>query len=197
MKIRISNYSFNSATQQVTFNGYTQVSLDGVLLITNVTSNIIIYNFADPNLGGTISGNILTLDYNTSAMSNSDKLQIYYDDTDTAAKDTTIQILQDQNALLRKMVKLMESQATVDISNRQRVVVEGPLTASLTTAVGVSTVQSGLTAQIGSSYPDSINPYTLTSRAALVVSEFPVGQVWRVADSARNTFANSIRSNLT
>jgi len=74
------SYSFNAATSQVTINLEDGISpkLEGILLITNVTDNIIIYNFANPTLGGTLSNNVLTLTYSTVAMSNNDKLQIWY-----------------------------------------------------------------------------------------------------------------------
>lgn len=80
MKTLITNYSFNASAKTITFNGYTNISLDSILLITNVTTNTIIYNFADPTLGGTVLNNVLTLTYNTGSMSNTDRLQIYYDD---------------------------------------------------------------------------------------------------------------------
>jgi hypothetical protein len=79
-KIKIDNYSFDKATKKVTFTDYTTIRLDAILLITNTTHNIIIYNFADPLKGGTIATNVLTLTYDTSAMANTDKLLIYYDD---------------------------------------------------------------------------------------------------------------------
>lgn len=192
MKVRVQNYIFNTGSNQITFSDYTQVKLESVLLITNVTSNVIIYNFADPLFGGTVSGNVLTLDYNTSGMNNSDALLIYYDNADIPSTNAAVEVLQDQNALLRRMVKLLEGQGTVDINKRQRVAVETMPT------VGINgIVTSGLTAQAGNSYPDTTNPYILTSRAAHIISEFPVGQEWRIADSARNTFANGIRSKIT
>lgn len=80
MKIRITNYTFNKTAKTVTFTDYTSIALDGLLLITNVTDNVIIYNFANPALGGTVLNNILTLDYDTSLMDNGDSLQIFYDD---------------------------------------------------------------------------------------------------------------------
>jgi hypothetical protein len=80
MKKLISNYSFNAAAKTVTFSDYGSITLENVLLVTNVTSNTIIYNFAQPTKGGTVAGNVLTLTYNTTSMSNGDKLQIYYDD---------------------------------------------------------------------------------------------------------------------
>lgn len=67
-------------------------SLDDILMITNVTKNIVIYNFGDPNRGGSVSFNsgtdssfptaqngitTLTLKFDTSSMSSTDVLQIY------------------------------------------------------------------------------------------------------------------------
>ena len=78
-----------------------QYSLDKLLLITNVTDNVILYNFADTTFAGTTAVftavgkgdaedadfptiwqaydgyTTITLQYNTSAMSASDKLQIF------------------------------------------------------------------------------------------------------------------------
>ena len=208
MKILIPNYKFNAASQTITFPGYSNLSLAGFLIITDTTANIIIYNFADPTAGGILNGNVLTLDYNTTALSNNDQLLIYYDDGTVPVRDATVQLMENQNDLLRKVLKLLESQGTVDVNNRQRIAIDAvtpaaqmQVTASLTsttiTAMPASTpIASALTAQIGSSYPDSVNPYILSSRAALVVSEFPIGQEWRMADQAKNTFANAIRPNI-
>ena len=81
MKTLITNYSFNASAKTITFNDYSSISLESVLLITNVTDNVIIYNFSDPTLGGTVLNNVLTLTYNTTSMSNTDDIQIYYDDS--------------------------------------------------------------------------------------------------------------------
>ena len=54
-------------------------------LITNVTDGIIIFNFADPANGGTVSYNsvtnqtTLTLEHDTSAMDAADDIQIFID----------------------------------------------------------------------------------------------------------------------
>ena len=80
MKTKILNYTFSKTAKTITFTDYTTIRLDSVLIITNVMSNIIIYNFADPTKGGTVLNNVLTLDYDTSLMNDSDKLLIYYDD---------------------------------------------------------------------------------------------------------------------
>lgn len=80
MKTLVRSYSFNKTAKTVTFSGYTSISLENVLLITNVNTNTIIYNFAASGKGGTVATNVLTLDYDTSSMSDSDTLQIFYDD---------------------------------------------------------------------------------------------------------------------
>jgi hypothetical protein len=79
MKRLVNNYSFNATAKTISFTEFTTLELERILLITNVTKNVILYNFA--SLGGTVSGNTLTLSnsLSTSGMSNSDKLQIFYD----------------------------------------------------------------------------------------------------------------------
>ena len=95
MKILRTDYVFDASAKTVTFSG--PVDVRGLLLITNVTDNVIIYSFADATKGGIIAGLILTLTYNTVSMSDSDKLQIFYDDgteglTDTALRATAVPI---------------------------------------------------------------------------------------------------------
>jgi hypothetical protein len=81
MKVKVNNYSFNKTAKTVTFTDYASIRLDSILLITNATDSTIIFNFADPTKGGTVTGNVLTLAFDTAAMENTDKLLIYYDDT--------------------------------------------------------------------------------------------------------------------
>ena len=78
------NYTFTASAKTVVIPG--NYTLNQLLLITNVTRNTIVYNFADPNLGATRSYNsttdltTFTLTYDTSAaMASSDILQIYVD----------------------------------------------------------------------------------------------------------------------
>lgn len=80
MKNRIVNYTFDKEAKTVTFTDYVSISLESILLITNVTTGTIIFDFKNAQKGGTVSNNVLTLEYNTSQMSNIDKLQIFYDD---------------------------------------------------------------------------------------------------------------------
>lgn len=79
MKILFTDYTFTASAQDITLNTTESISLENVLLITNVTSGSIIYNFSNPAQGGTISNNVLHLDYNTGEMSDLDALQIYLD----------------------------------------------------------------------------------------------------------------------
>jgi hypothetical protein len=107
MKQLITSYSFDAANKKVTFLDLLFVEQSRILLITNVTTNAIVYNFADSTKGGTTAANVLTLTYNTASMSNSDSLQIYYDmDQETETTDysfqfnTIIQLLTEINIKL-------------------------------------------------------------------------------------------------
>ncbi len=80
MKKLIDNYTFTASARTIVFNDYSSINPSGLLLITNAIDNIIIYNFASASLGGIVSGNTLTLTYNTSTMSDDDSLQIFYED---------------------------------------------------------------------------------------------------------------------
>lgn len=134
MKKLVTDYTFNAASQTITLNGFTSIDLEGLLLVTNVSTNQIIYNFADPALGATVSSNVLTLAYDTTTMSNAHALQIFYDDaTSPASDDTATALLQVANTL-KRIAKNMESLQVVDANQRQRVVVEAlPTLANVTT----------------------------------------------------------------
>jgi hypothetical protein len=151
MKILITNYTFNAASRTVTFLGYSRILLDSILIITNVASNTIIYNFAGSGKGGTVSGNVLTLDFDTSAMSNSDPLQIYYEDA--AIVPATVQeqqntedllyLLSVQGNALGKLAEMVDG-ANIRAALQASAAVIGAVTQSgswtLTTVTTVSTV---------------------------------------------------------
>ena len=86
-------YTFVPATRTITLSR--AVKRESLLLITNVTTNTVIYNFSDPNLkataythstGGAVLGNpsdaitTIVLQYNTTSMSATDKLQVIVDE---------------------------------------------------------------------------------------------------------------------
>lgn len=81
MKTLTTTYALTaSPVGKVRITNYPNITLDQILLITNVTSNTIIYNFADPTKGGYLTGNVLTLSASTVSMLSSDRLQIFVDD---------------------------------------------------------------------------------------------------------------------
>lgn len=75
----ITEYTFDASAQTVTFDSFAEIDITRILTITNVTDNIIIYNFASDTTGGTAVTNVLTLVYDTTTMDDADSLQIYYD----------------------------------------------------------------------------------------------------------------------
>jgi hypothetical protein len=133
MKIKLDNYTFNPVAKTVTFTDYASLDLSDVILITNVTDGTIIFNFASPNLVGSVAANVLTLNYDTSAMSSTDKLAIYLDDANTPSSDEAI-------VLLRRMVKLMEPLAVQDSAQRQRVTIDAGTLPAVTTVTTVTNV---------------------------------------------------------
>ena len=79
----IYNYTFDASAQTIVING--NFKLRKLQLITNVTDGVIVYNFADPTKGGSVSFNsatdktTITLEHDTTTMSDSDELQIFVD----------------------------------------------------------------------------------------------------------------------
>jgi hypothetical protein len=197
----VGGYIFNPAANTVTFTGlqYT-ITLANILLITNTTANTIIYNFADSTNGAvSFANNVLTLDYNTASMNATDALQIYIDVESYEESLAT---------LLRRMNKLLESNAVVDSRLRQKVVIEAigtnlaaPTEVNATvpvsgTVTATANVNNAVTATTFNN--SAVNPYTLsTSQAVGLVSEGPVHQLWRVANDAQACYAQAIRSKLS
>jgi hypothetical protein len=132
MKILFEDYSFNAAAQQITFNTDAIISLEHLLVITNVTNNVIIYNFADPSRSGTISNNVLTLTFNTTGMSNTDNLQIFLDNTLSPASEESVQYL-------KKMVQLLTPLSVQDSAQRQRITIDAaPASLSVGTVTNIT-----------------------------------------------------------
>ena len=89
--LRDLNYTFNPATRTIVLSSY--VPQERMILITNVTTNTVVYNFSDPNakatsytsLGGQqfpqntlatqqAGQTTIVLQFNTTSMTASDKL---------------------------------------------------------------------------------------------------------------------------
>lgn len=133
MKELIKDYIFDPTNKNVVFNNYDKIDLERVLLITNVTDNVIIYNFANPVAGGhVVNNNILNLQYDTTTMSNTDKLQIFYEVDAAPAKEAT----------QADMYELMYSvySAVKDLSALVSTISGGALRVSTTTPVAIGTM---------------------------------------------------------
>ena len=133
MKELIKDYIFDPTNKNVVFNNYDKIDLERVLLITNVTDNVIIYNFANPVAGGrVVNNNILNLQYDTTTMSDTDKLQIFYEVDAVPAKEAT----------QADMYELMYSvySAVKDLSALVCTISGGALRVSTTTPVAIGTM---------------------------------------------------------
>lgn len=80
----VETYSFSTSGKTITlgdFSGSDPVVLDRLYLITDVTTNKILYNFADSTVASATisSNNVITLSTLQGGESNSDNLQIIYD----------------------------------------------------------------------------------------------------------------------
>lgn len=182
MKKLVENYSFDATAKQITLTDYASIDLESLLIITNVSSNIIIYNFAGEGKGATIAANVITLDFDTTAMSNSDKLQIFIDDGESPATNSALETI---DLLLSQLLKRSESLAVVDTLQRQRVVVDN-------VAGGVITVQGSIIAVDANGNP-VFNPSSTTTYFRYA----SVPEIWRTTDIARQAYQQCIRANLS
>jgi hypothetical protein len=112
-----TGYTFTPASRTVVIPKY--IPRERLVLITNVTTNQVIYNFSDPSLRATsytatvaqntqVETTTLILNYNTTLMSAADKLQITIDDY--VEKFEPAETLLDPNNKLR----VTEPQALID-----------------------------------------------------------------------------------
>jgi hypothetical protein len=120
MKHLLDNYVFNPGLQQISFPTSLNLLPNGFLLITNLQSNTIIFNFANTSQTGSLSSggnsNVLQLNYNTASMNYSDPLAIWYDDgtsptnnVETLLMETNIRlgVLVDTNDRIRKGIDML------------------------------------------------------------------------------------------
>lgn len=94
MKTIVKNYTFNAAAKTITLTDIATVRLDKLALITDTTTNKILYCFADSTVTtATVATNVVTLAALQGGEANGDKLRIDYDvessDTSAFADATT------------------------------------------------------------------------------------------------------------
>lgn len=145
MKTLIDDYTFNPSNRTITINEFTSLKLEQLLLITNTTANVIIYNFADKSLSATILGNVITLNYDTTTMSNLDAIQIFIDTPNTDFVGLNELLTDGISEIVHQLQSLRNDGGMADVSGRVRCNVEtgsmniGTAT-TVTTVTGVTTV---------------------------------------------------------
>jgi hypothetical protein len=183
MKVLFQDYTFDTASNKIVFNTTDTITLEQILVITNVKANDIIYNFAVPAKGGTLSGNELYLDYDISGMNDTDPLQIFLEIPMNPSTEETAVLLNESVVLLRKLVHLLAPIATQDSQQRQRI--------SLDASTATVNISGTVTA-------NPANGTITTVQAVNNLSNFnTVDAKYLLMDTARNMFANGIRQNLT
>lgn len=140
-------YSFNPVAKTITIVGIDDVlKLEQIQMITNVTTNIIIYAFAISGKGGSVSNNVITLDFDTSTMASTDNLAIL---VNTPSRDTELL------KTLSKIARLLEASSNVDPATlAQKVAVAN--THAVTVSSGTITTLTNLTNRITANV-DQIN----------------------------------------
>jgi len=103
------DYVFNHTAKTITFTN--AVDIKNLGIIVNQADGIQIYNALDPALVGTLVGQVLTLTYDTSSMSDSDSLQIFY-----AGQDNAL--------LLSKTITAAETSAAFDTTGFQSITIQ-------------------------------------------------------------------------
>lgn len=135
MELLITNYTFDKTAKTITFNDYTSIAQERIKGIIDITANVVIYNPAKTGYGGTVSGNVLTLAYDTSALANTDKLMALINDDYIPASNDMIETLIDlaQNLEVLGAVRDNVGNLRVSIQNT-------PNIGTVTTVTTVSTV---------------------------------------------------------
>lgn len=147
-KIKVDNYTFNKTAKTITFTDYTTIRLDAILIITNATDSTLIFNFADPTKGGTVTNNVLTVSYDTSGMENTDKLLIYYDDSSygvalSSKQDDIVDEISNKDIMiaLKSLILQVANPSYVDKSaNQLRVQATGTSTVTFASNQDIRTV---------------------------------------------------------
>jgi hypothetical protein len=74
--IDVGYYLFDPINSQISLFDVPAFNVENIALITDVSTGTILYNFADATLGCSLSGDVITLDYNCSLLNPLDRLQI-------------------------------------------------------------------------------------------------------------------------
>lgn len=137
----IQNYVFDASAKTITFPDNLSLRLEGFQLITHLASGAVVYQFNSAAKGGSLSGQVLTLDYDTTALNDADPLQIIYNQPQAEDVVQAMQNLTDTMVLFMSMLANM--QPRLDVAGRTVVnssEVTQPVSGSLTNVTTVATV---------------------------------------------------------
>lgn len=206
-------YTFSPSTRTITVIGK-NIRREELILITNVTTNTVIYNFADSSLGATgftgsntnnVEQTTIVLNYNTTAMSSTDRLSIVVDENnDTIYPAET---LLDPNSKLR----VSQPQSLIDtdfeygtqptkwetlslLNNRPSAFFDENSSLIVT---GISATNGSRTITVTFTGSPVVTPTTSTP-IFIQDSVFPDGNGWFIpATTGAGTFTYNARSNWT
>jgi hypothetical protein len=105
-KTLVSGITFDASAKTVVHADFSDITIKGIFLVTNITDQTIIYNFADSTKGGTLSTDTLTLEYDTTSMDDADDIQVIVDDGVTSIAVT--------NAGLTELADAIYTEAATD-----------------------------------------------------------------------------------
>lgn len=165
MKTIQSTYTFDASAQTVACDDFGRYGLNRILMIVNATRGSVIYNPSNTATKGTLAGSVLTLDFDTTSHADTDVLQIFTDDTDTAATEQSLsQLVQVMTEFVERMDFYPDGQGSLRV-------VLGNSTGSLTSLSNVGTLSS-----IGNSGQNLDNIWRLLMQPSVELqnSLFPV-----------------------
>lgn len=169
----IKNYTFDASAKTITFNNLYDLSLEGFVLISNVTDGIVIYQCTKATKSGTLSGNVLTLNFDTTGMSDSDDLMIVYE---SPADVPTSPATEETLTFLKRILTLLKPLGIITGAQSNRLSVDvNAVTGAIASVTTVTTVAS------------------LTN----IVNIGSVSAFSLMKDNSRHTYANSVRTRLT
>ena len=97
----IDNYTFDASEKTITFNDYVAdgIDLERVLIVNNATAGENIYANGIDGKGGTVDGNVLILEQDTTTMADTDKLFIRYDDEEETLPVNPLPLAMDSDTI--------------------------------------------------------------------------------------------------
>lgn len=109
------DYTFDASTRTITFSSNFGVfPIEHLLVITNLSTNELIYNFACSGFGGTLSGRVLTLEVDTTSQSDNDALQIILYQDAATANSSELTLLSEANSRLNYLGEIL---AEIKVTN--------------------------------------------------------------------------------